>query len=93
MEIKYTFWKDNLTDKIFSLTPHQVKDKFLTWMKSKDKSWLEYYGFTPSMMHVFIGDSEEKKGLQSVSDERVDNHLWDNLKLVRNEYFKSLNIN
>lgn len=90
--MKYRFWKDNRTDKDFILSESEVQDKFLEWMKSKDRDWLDYYGHNQSMMHLFIGESENGKGLESVSDDITDNHLWDTLKLTRNKYFKSLSI-
>ncbi len=89
----YKFWKDNQTDLEFTLDLDQVKEKFLAWMKTKDKDWLEYYGYNPGLMQSFIGDSEEKKGLQSVSDDSTNTVLWEELKLTRVSYFESIDIN
>lgn len=42
-EIK--FWIDNRLDKEVTHTIDEIKTMFIEWMKSKEKSWLEYYVF------------------------------------------------
>ena len=90
--MKFTFWKNNKSDQEFKLTTKEIALKFENWLKTKEKDWLEYYSYHPSLMQLFIGSKEDEKGLQSVSDYNADPLLWEYLKPIKNEYLKSIGI-
>ena len=85
--IKFKFWKDNKLDQEFTLSAREFKAKYLEWLKTKEKSWLEYYGFNIASMHYFIGDKESEKGLQCVSELEEAQEQWDIIQEVRVKYF------
>lgn len=88
MANKFKFWKNNKIDEEFYLTLNELEEKFLEWLKTKEKDWLAYYGYSPSLLQFFIGEDEGKKGLQSVGDSERANELWESVKDTKNEYFK-----
>lgn len=57
----FTFYKDNRNDGQYSLTVEEIKEKYLAWLKTKERSWVEYYGHRT--VWAFISD---KDGLSSV---------------------------
>lgn len=67
MKTKFTFFKDNRNDGEFSLTIDEIKEKYLAWLKTKEKSWVEYYGH--QTVRAFIAD---KDGLSSVVGDPAD---------------------
>ena len=63
-DLKIKFWRENKQDQEFELTISELKEKFFTWIKTKEKDWLQHYGCY-QCYQVFVGD---KTGLNSVSD-------------------------
>lgn len=74
----YTFWKGNKTDQEFKLTLDEIKEKYEAYLKTKEQSWIEYYGH--QTVTSFIGD---KDGLNSVADAGVYPMLQDKLMETR----------
>lgn len=91
-DMKFTFWKNNRTDEEFKLTTKEIAVKFVEYLKTKEKSWLEHYAYSPVFLSFFIGAKEDERGLQSVSDENADSLLMDYLRPVKNEYLKSIGL-
>lgn len=90
--ILFHFWKNNRKDQEYTLSLKEFREKYLEWLKTKEKSWLEYYGFNIQSMQFFIGDEESKKGLQSVGDLNDSEKQWELLQDVRVKYFLEENI-
>ena len=88
----WVFFKDNKKNRAYSLSLEELKIKYLDWLKTKDKSWLEYYGYNIQSMYIFIGDSEESKGLNSTSVMEDGEEQWKSLRVVRVDYFNDLKI-
>lgn len=51
---EYDFWKENKLDQKFTLRIEEFKEKFLVWMQTKEKSWLEHY--YANLILIFITD-------------------------------------
>lgn len=62
--MKFSFWKNNLIENHFQLTPEQFTEQFFVWLYTKDLAWIQYYRSDRVFM-AFIGD---KEGLSSVND-------------------------
>lgn len=85
----YEFWQENKIDKRFEMDIEDIKTEFLNWLKTKEKSWLEYYVFT--LVRVFV---TEEEGLNSVMDnDEKYNELKVDLNDTKWEHLNSININ
>jgi hypothetical protein len=85
-----TLWKDNKITGEFKMTIEEFKEKFFQWLKTKEKSWCEYYGSRVAVSE-FIGkelnsvaECDMKAGVDIYSDlaEVVKDEFW---KLVETE--------
>lgn len=82
--LKFQFWKDNQLDQYFELSFNELKEKFISWVKTKEKSWCEYYGLYQVYL-VFVGD---QSGLASVSESEENNEF---VKMVKEEFWNTVN--
>jgi hypothetical protein len=86
---QYTFYKDNKLDQEFTLTLDEIKSRFIDWMKTKEKSWLEYYSLYGYLPIAFIG---EPTGLYSTIDNENCKLLIDSLNSTKWEYLETIGI-
>jgi hypothetical protein len=85
---EYVFFKDNRNDQRYVLTIKQIKEKYLDFLKTKEKSWIEYYGH--QTVEAFIAD---KSGLSSVADDLAYyTSLKELLMPLRHEFVKTLSV-
>lgn len=62
----FNFWKENKVAGFFQLTDLELIAKFVEWLPTKDKAWLEYYGIS-EVVQVFVAD-----GLNAVGNTEKD---------------------
>ncbi|MDB0600287.1 hypothetical protein PL373_13360 [Tenacibaculum maritimum] len=79
----FKFWKENKLNQEFELSLDEIKNKYREYLKTKEKSWIEYYGH--QTVNAFVGD---KDGLNSVAESEDYSLLQDELSEVRNEFYK-----
>jgi hypothetical protein len=85
----FDFYKDNRADNKFTLTFGEVKEKFIKFMKTKKKSWLEYYCFNYNIQNSFIGTFS---GLCSTMEEVPRKELCEMLNECKWDYLNKLGI-
>ena len=81
------FWLENKIDKLYQLSIDEIKKKYIEFLKTKDISWIEYYGHNT----VFAFVSEES-GLNSVTESCNFETLQNELIETRHEYLKNLSV-
>lgn len=79
---KYKFWRGNLKANVFELPLDEIKDRYLTFLKSKDIDWVTYYGH--ETVNYFINDIE---GLDSSTDDLNYSMLQDELMATRHSIY------
>lgn len=84
----YKFFKANRLDQEFTLSLEEIKVKFIEWLKTKEKSYLQYY--CGALAQPFIMD---KDGLDSAMNREDYEKLGEDLKETKWEYLKSIGIN
>ncbi len=88
---EWTFWKENSLNQKYQLPLKEIVKKFLEWMKSKEKSWLEHYAFSGiQTIVVFVGDKET--GLNSVAEQETYEELYEALEESKDKYLKTIGI-
>lgn len=78
----FNFWKDNRKDQHYTLTINELKEKYLTWLKSKDLSWVTYYGH--ATVAFFVSDNN---GLSSVGEMKELPEMEDQLMKTRHTLY------
>jgi len=88
--IEYNFWKENRLDQKFTLGIEEFKTKFLEWMETKEKSWLEHYCM--NLVLIFITDPS---GLNSTFENEVGviEEIDTLIKDAKWKYLNSIGIN
>ena len=81
----FVFKKENHLGKRFTLTVEQIKEKYIEWLKKKDKSDLIYYG--NMTVNAFI---MSKDGLEAYTEDSNIPVIQNLLMEVRIEYLKNL---
>jgi hypothetical protein len=83
----YNFWKENRQKGLFQLTFLEIKTKFIEWMKTKERSWMDYYYM--NLFDVFVMAPD---GLNSVMESEDLHELRNELNDVKKEFFKSVSL-
>lgn len=81
---KFTFYKENKISGKYELPLDEIKTKFVEWMKTKEKDWLEYY--ISNLENEFVCSPD---GLNSVLEKGKSYSLSDELRKTKIEFFKS----
>lgn len=68
----FTFWRENKVANEFKLLASEMKPKFLDWLITKEKTWVDYYG-SEQVIIAFITD---KDGLNSTFDQSQFNEIY-----------------
>lgn len=55
-EKTFNFWRENKVTNHFTLTETALKEKFISYLKTKEKEWLEYYGIQQILAHFIAYD-------------------------------------
>ncbi len=63
--LKFDFWLENKKDQHYELNEVDLIERFIKWLSTKDKDWINYYNSSRAIAS-FIGD---KEGLNSVSED------------------------
>lgn len=79
---KYKFWKENQLDQECELTEDEIKEKYLKYLESKEKEWIEYY--ISNLVTFFIADGID--GLNSTSESETVNEIENFLRPVRDKF-------
>lgn len=78
----FNFWRGNLKANHFILTADELKDRYREWLRTKELSWIEYYGH--QTVSVFITG---KDGLNSTFDRDMVDRLESILMPIRHEFY------
>lgn len=62
----FDFWKDNKIAGHYSLTETELRETFKTWLRTKEKAWIDYYS-SERAIRLFI---TEGAGLNSAFEEK-----------------------
>lgn len=84
----FTFWKENRISQEYVLTLNELKEKFIDYMKSKEKDWLKYYCM--SLVPNFIRMPD---GLNSVTESPfIEGEITKFLNPIKWDYLESIGI-
>lgn len=80
----FSFWKENRKDGFFQLTATELFGRFIMWLPTKEKAWLEYYGIS-DCVQAFVGESLNAIG-NTENDFEEYRAMEEILKPVRRNY-------
>jgi len=80
----FKFWKENRIDQEFDLSIEQVREKYKTWLSTKERDWIE--ACSDDTVNCFVGDED---GLNSVPNGNTYDELIDLLRLTRREFLNN----
>jgi len=78
--MKFDLWKENKLDQHYQLTAEEFKTKFIDWVKTRDKEWLDYRGLDQVIV-LFISMDH---GLDSTFDYE---QMGEMSKVVEEDYY------
>lgn len=81
-----TLWKNNRTDGEFKMTIQEFEEKFFAWLRTREKSWCNYYG-SRAAVNEFIG-----KELHSVVDFKPEESIdvYGDISIIVQDEFWSI---